>query len=135
MLKLPMPRFLVFAAAALAAGACGTARGGPKGPVEPASELVVGDPALVTNIDFRNVRTRVTPNGGVEIEGTFVKRSTPDAAFQWRVEWLDASGFRLDDPTQNWQCVELQGIRGQTVKTTSVPLDVAKWRIHLKKEQ
>lgn len=129
-----MSRFLVFAAAAIVAGACGAARGGSKGPAEPASELVVGDPGLVANIDFRNVRTRVTQNSVVEVEGTFVKRSTADVRFLWRIEWLDSNGFRLDDPTQNWELADLQGIRGQTVKATSVSLNVAKWRIHLKKE-
>jgi hypothetical protein len=125
---------LALAAAVVAGGAC--ASKGPAGTGGSGSGAnVFGDPVLVGIVDFRDVRTRITANGVFEVEGTFVKRTADDARFRWRIEWFDDRGFRLEDPTQSWETVELKGIASQHVKVTAVSTHVATWRVHVELNQ
>lgn len=121
----------VLAIAPLLGGACGALT--PKVTNDPAAPFdgLTGDEGVAGVLDFRNIRTRVTANDRMEIEGTFIKKVEADLRFRYKMEWYDAAGFRIDDPTQSFEVVELAGARSVTVRNVAAARRIARWRIRV----
>lgn len=95
------------------------------------SEIWMGPESLVEKLDFRNIKSRLDLNGMAEVVGTWIKVTTEDVAFRFRVEWFDADGFRMDDPTQAWTAIALKGAAAESVKINAGIRGVARFRMHV----
>lgn len=124
----PRPVLLTLA---VSAGACGAVRSVATNSADPAFDGFAGDARLGALLDFRNIRSKWNSNGRFELEGTFIKKTQSDLSFLYKMEWYNSAGFRLDDPTQSFEILNLSGLRGQAVGKTAVPAGISRWRIRV----
>ncbi|MBI3817974.1 MAG: DUF1425 domain-containing protein [Planctomycetes bacterium] len=123
-------RIAVSLPAILIALACATGKSVPTSRAGSFDGLV-GDVSLVAALDLRSIQASSDVNGRFEIEGTFINKIATKLQFRFRVEWLDKSGFRIYDPTQDFETIDVSGPRGVNIKRTSANRDVARWRVRV----
>lgn len=105
-----MNRTIVLPALALVlAAACHSTAENRMTAREDSSEVFIGNPDLSNAMDLQEPRVRRGANDCLEFQATIANKKSSDLRIQWLVEWYDAQGFKLDDPTQTWHPAILNG--------------------------
>jgi uncharacterized protein YcfL len=94
-------------------------------------EVLSGNQTILSSLDAKGVRTRRIANDFLEFQVTLVNTSSGDLHFQWIVEWSDAQGFKLEDPTQTWQAAYLNGKALLDIQRVSPTATASKARVRV----
>lgn len=97
------------------------------------SEVFVGNPSLLADLAVENIRTRRRADGRLEFQVDLVNKTSSDVRFQWRVEWYDAQGFLLEDPTRAWKPDVLNGRAIRAVQQIALSPDAVKGKLHVER--
>jgi uncharacterized protein YcfL len=105
----------------LTLAACGAPRGtaantfrGKEGDTE--LETIAGNPRLLKNLEVVRYQTK-REDDRLRVQFDLQNKKASNLAFEWSVDWFDASGFRIDTQ-EHWTPIVLGGKAFKTISIT-----------------
>jgi len=96
------------------------------------SDMLVGNPSLLSDLGLDKVVTR-RKQDRLEFQAEMVNKTSSDVRFQWRIEWFDRDGFRLDNPVPSYQPVVLNGKGIYPIQAIAVSPAAIRARVHVER--
>ncbi|HET6202533.1 MAG TPA: DUF1425 domain-containing protein [Planctomycetota bacterium] len=104
------------------------ARGELVAPALPSTDLVTGDPVLARAVAVRDVESAVR-GGLLAVSFELVNRSADELLFEYRFDWTDAEGTRIEDPSGTWTPIVLAGSGAAPVRASAPGPGAVRWTL------
>ena len=137
-LRMPWTRTALGAACALALLATQACRSAPKGDTNvyesgtnfDDATIIEGNPGLARDLTILEPRTRMVGER-LDVQFDLLNERSSSLAFQWRIDWFDAAGFRIDDTTATWEPIKLGGGAKFTIQKIAPRPEARTWRLQV----
>ncbi len=123
------------AALILGLGAC---RGAPSGDTNVyesggvfEDSMIEGNASLAKDLTILEPLSRSGPGDLMEVQFDLRNERSSSLAFQWRIDWFDAGGFRIDAGGAGWEPLRLGGGAQTTLHAIAPRADAQRWRLQV----
>ncbi len=94
-------------------------------------EEIPGDPSLAKDLVMEGIKTE-RRDGRLFVQFDLKSTRSSNLAFEWSLEWFDASGFRIDAP-KHWTPISLGGMGFETLSQTAPSPEASGFRLGVRK--
>ncbi|MCZ6598814.1 MAG: YcfL family protein [Planctomycetota bacterium] len=130
-----MARVIFLAVPIVWGTACTSSRAGPGNMLEGGEGVGIeehyGSSQLKRELEILNPRTE-RRDGRLVCQFDLHNKKTSQLAFEWTVEWFDASDFKIDW-NENWRPMTIGGMGYETLTIHAPTVEARRWRLQVRK--
>lgn len=94
-------------------------------------KVIEGNRDLAKHLSIIDPRARYGPGDIMEVQFDLKNNRTKSLAFQWRIDWIDHSGFVIDTNVTGWKPVKLGSGVTTTIRGVAPSAEAQSWRLQV----